>query len=192
MREFSGTDRFAVKRRLGSGGMGVVYEAEQQNPKRRVALKVIRGGLLVDPHRIKLFQRVTQTLGRLRHPGIGAIYEAGCTPDGQHFFAMELVGGETLDRYLRLIVVTPDMHRVHHSIEDDETNSNFGFNLPWWDRLFGTYRDQPRGGHEGMTIGLNQFRDPSGLTLPRLLLLPFVGKQGNYAINRRGGKSGQK
>ena len=53
-----------------------------------------------------------------------------------------------LDRLLRWIVVTPDMHRVHHSVEDDEANSNFGFNLPWWDRLFGTYRDQPRAGHE--------------------------------------------
>jgi sterol desaturase/sphingolipid hydroxylase (fatty acid hydroxylase superfamily) len=63
-----------------------------------------------------------------------------------------------LDRVLRWFVVTPDMHRVHHSTEDDETNSNFGFNLPWWDRLFGTYRDQPRAGHEGMTIGIEQFR----------------------------------
>ncbi|MCB1726887.1 MAG: sterol desaturase family protein, partial [Gammaproteobacteria bacterium] len=57
---------------------------------------------------------------------------------------------EAVDRVLRLFVVTPDMHRVHHSVEDDETNSNFGFSLPWWDRLFGTYRAQPRGGHEGM------------------------------------------
>ena len=60
----------------------------------------------------------------------------------------------SIDRVLRLFVVTPDMHRVHHSVEDYETNSNFGFNLPWWDRIFGTYRDQPRAGHEGMTIGL--------------------------------------
>jgi sterol desaturase/sphingolipid hydroxylase (fatty acid hydroxylase superfamily) len=97
-----------------------------------------------------------------------------------------------VDRFLRLLVVTPDMHRVHHSVFPTETNSNYGFNLPWWDRIMGTYRAQPSRGHEGMTIGLNQFRDPSGLTLPRLLLLPFVGKQGNYAINRRGGKSGQK
>ena len=67
-----------------------------------------------------------------------------------------------LDRLLRCLVVTPDMHRVHHSIEDDETNSNFGFNLPWWDRLFGTYRDQPRGGHEAMTIGIRTFRDDNG------------------------------
>ena len=67
-----------------------------------------------------------------------------------------------LDRVLRWIVVTPDMHRVHHSIVARETNSNFGFNLPWWDRLFGTYRDQPAAGHEAMTIGIEQFRDPVG------------------------------
>jgi hypothetical protein len=81
-----------------------------------------------------------------------------------------------LDRVLRWIVVTPDMHRVHHSIEDDETNSNFGFNLPWWDRLFGTYRDQPRGGHEGMTIGIRGYNTPREVSwLPGLMLLPFRG-----------------
>jgi len=94
-----------------------------------------------------------------------------------------------VDRVLRWLVVTPDMHRVHHSIFPSETNSNFGFNLPWWDRIMGTYRAQPTRGHDGMTIGLNQFRDPSRLTLPWLLVLPFVGKQGTYAINRRGTKS---
>jgi sterol desaturase/sphingolipid hydroxylase (fatty acid hydroxylase superfamily) len=91
-----------------------------------------------------------------------------------------------LDRVLRIFVVTPDMHRVHHSVFPFETNSNFGFNMPWWDRLMGTYRPQPRLGHEGMTIGLNQFRDPARLTLPRMLALPFVGRPGNYPINRRG------
>ena len=91
-----------------------------------------------------------------------------------------------LDRILRLVVVTPDMHRVHHSIYPRETNSNFGFNLSWWDRLFGTYKAQPTDGHEGMTIGLLQFREASDLTLPKLLLLPFKGKQGKYTINRRG------
>ena len=91
-----------------------------------------------------------------------------------------------LDRVLRGVVVTPDMHRVHHSVFPNETNSNYGFNLSWWDRIMGTYRAQPRLGHEEMTIGLNQFRDPSKLTLPWMLILPFVGKQGTYAINRRG------
>jgi sterol desaturase/sphingolipid hydroxylase (fatty acid hydroxylase superfamily) len=95
-----------------------------------------------------------------------------------------------LDRVLRLFVVTPDMHRVHHSVFPFETNSNFGFNMPWWDRVMGTYRPQPRLGHEGMTIGLNQFRDPARLTLPRMLMLPFGGPLGNYAINRRGQAAG--
>jgi sterol desaturase/sphingolipid hydroxylase (fatty acid hydroxylase superfamily) len=91
-----------------------------------------------------------------------------------------------LDRILRRIVVTPDMHRVHHSVEDDETNSNFGFNLSWWDRLLGTYRDQPRAGHEGMTIGIRGFRDPRVVDrLPGMLTLPFTGAVKGYAINRR-------
>lgn len=93
---------------------------------------------------------------------------------------------ETLDRFLRLLVVTPDMHRVHHSVEDDETNSNFGFNLPWWDRLFGTYRAQPRAGHESMIIGIHTFREDKWCSwLPGMLVIPFVGKVQDYAINRR-------
>jgi sterol desaturase/sphingolipid hydroxylase (fatty acid hydroxylase superfamily) len=92
----------------------------------------------------------------------------------------------SLDRLLRLVVVTPDMHRVHHSLEDDETNSNFGFNLPWWDRLFGTYRAQPRGGHEAMRIGIYTFRTDKWCSwLPGMLAIPFVGKVQRYAINRR-------
>ena len=87
-----------------------------------------------------------------------------------------------VDRYLRLIVVTPDMHRVHHSVVIRETNSNFGFNLSWWDRIFGTYRRQPEAGHEGMTIGLSQFRKPGDLTLPRILLLPVTGDPGSYSL----------
>ena len=91
-----------------------------------------------------------------------------------------------VDRVLRLFIVTPDMHRVHHSIEDDETNSNFGFNFPWWDRLFGTYRNQPRAGHEQMTIGITTFRDRQHCTwLPGMLALPFIGKITDYTINRR-------
>ena len=93
-----------------------------------------------------------------------------------------------IDRVLRLLVVTPDMHRVHHSVLPREANTNFGFNLPWWDRLFGTYRAQPTGGHEGMTIGLGQFRDAKRLTLPWMLALPFIGKTGNYPIGGRGGR----
>jgi len=78
-----------------------------------------------------------------------------------------------IDRWLRLILVTPDMHRVHHSIIVRETNSNFGFNIPLWDRLFGTYREQPQNGHTGMTIGLKEFRAPTELSLLRLLVQPF-------------------
>ena len=91
-----------------------------------------------------------------------------------------------VDRVLRWFVVTPDMHRVHHSVEDDETNSNFGFNLSCWDRIFGTYRGQPRDGHEGMTIGLHGFRDTKQCSmLPGMLMIPFIGKVKGYAINRR-------
>jgi sterol desaturase/sphingolipid hydroxylase (fatty acid hydroxylase superfamily) len=93
---------------------------------------------------------------------------------------------EKIDRVLRLFVVTPDMHRVHHSVIIRETNSNYGFNLPWWDRLFGTYKDQPAKGHTEMTIGLAQFRDPQKLTLPRLLILPFVSNPGGVPFNRHG------
>jgi sterol desaturase/sphingolipid hydroxylase (fatty acid hydroxylase superfamily) len=91
-----------------------------------------------------------------------------------------------LDWVLRLFLVTPDMHRIHHSIEEDETNSNFAFNLSVWDRLFGTYRDQPRAGHEGMTIGISTFREANRCVwLPGILVLPFIGKVTDYAINRR-------
>lgn len=91
---------YRIIRRLGEGGMGIVYEAEQQHPRRLVALKVIRGGRFVDEEHIKLFEREVQALARLNHPGIASIYEAGRTSDGQHFFAMELVHGETLKEYL--------------------------------------------------------------------------------------------
>jgi len=88
--------RYRILGKLGEGGMGVVYEAEQQSPKRRVAVKVVRGGQLVDDSRVRMFQREADTLARLKHPNIGAIYESGRTADGQHFFAMELVRGDTL------------------------------------------------------------------------------------------------
>jgi sterol desaturase/sphingolipid hydroxylase (fatty acid hydroxylase superfamily) len=90
-----------------------------------------------------------------------------------------------LDRLVRWFVVTPDMHRVHHSILLQETNSNFGFNLPWWDRLFGTYRAQPAAGHQTMTIGIEQFRDPRELRFDRMLLQPFCGEPGRYPLGRR-------
>lgn len=85
-----------------------------------------------------------------------------------------------VDRMLRWIVVTPDMHRIHHSVIPRETNRNFGFNLPWWDRMLGTYQSKPSVGHEEMTIGLEQYRDPSRLTWLSLVALPFVGDMGKY------------
>ncbi len=93
---------------------------------------------------------------------------------------------KALDKILRWLIVTPDMHRVHHSVEDDETNSNFGFNLSWWDRLFGTYRDQPRGGHQGMKIGIHKFTDVKQTNwITGMLAIPFMGKMSGYVINRR-------
>ena len=79
-----------------------------------------------------------------------------------------------LDRALRTVLVTPDMHRIHHSVRPEETDSNFGFNVPWWDRLFRTYRAEPKDGQLGMTLGLSQFRDPGLLRLDRMLLMPLM------------------
>lgn len=90
-----------------------------------------------------------------------------------------------IDRFLRLIVVTADMHRVHHSIHSNETNSNFGFNFPWWDRLLGTYLAQPEEGHDAMTIGIEQFRTRRDLWLDQMLTQPLVGPASGYPINRK-------
>jgi len=89
------------------------------------------------------------------------------------------------DRILRRFVVTPDMHRVHHSVAVSETNSNFGFNVPWWDHLFGTYRSQPALGHEAMTIGIDQFRSSHDQRLDRMLIQPFIGSPGIYPLGHR-------
>ncbi|MCC7427396.1 MAG: sterol desaturase family protein [Alphaproteobacteria bacterium] len=94
---------------------------------------------------------------------------------------------ERLDRILRLVLVTPDMHRVHHSVVPHETNSNFGFNLAVWDRLFGTYRAQPAAGHAGMVIGIEQFRDPRELRLDRMLTQPLREDARTYPLGRREG-----
>ena len=92
---------FRILGKLGEGGMGIVYEAEQKNPSRRVALKVVRGGHFVDEDYLRMFRREAETLARLVHPNIAAIYEVGRTDDGQHFFTMELVAGKTLGAYVR-------------------------------------------------------------------------------------------
>ncbi len=91
----------------------------------------------------------------------------------------------TVDRLLRWFLVTPDMHRVHHSVDATETNSNFSFVLPWWDHLFGTYRAEPAAGHARMTIGVDQFRTERDSWLDRMLLQPFRDDLGAYPITRR-------
>jgi len=92
---------------------------------------------------------------------------------------------ERVERWLRWLVVTPDMHRVHHSVRYVESSSNFGFNLPWWDRLFGTYRAQPKLGHAAMNIGVDAFRSPDDSRLDRLLIQPLRDTPGQYPINGR-------
>lgn len=87
---------------------------------------------------------------------------------------------EFIDHWLRWVIVTPDMHRIHHSTRVVETNSNFGFSVSWWDRLCGTYRAAPALGHTGMEIGLSDYRTP--LNLGQLLLLPFQGDAGRYTF----------
>jgi sterol desaturase/sphingolipid hydroxylase (fatty acid hydroxylase superfamily) len=89
----------------------------------------------------------------------------------------------TLDRIIRLVIVTPDMHRVHHSVIVEETNSNYGFNFSWWDRLFGTYRPQPENGHLQMKIGLNGYHDPKYLRLSQMLIIPFASRSDNNKID---------
>ncbi len=89
---------------------------------------------------------------------------------------------KAIDQVLRWIIVTPDMHRVHHSVIRTETDSNYGFNLPWWDRVFGTYRAQPQDGHLGMKIGLNEFRGLRSANVLWLLLQPFLREE-NFSEN---------
>ena len=89
-----------------------------------------------------------------------------------------------LDRTLRLLIVTPDMHRIHHSVEEDESNQNFGFNLSLWDRFFGTYRKQPRAGHEEMVVGIQNYRGLRDVTsIQGLLLLPFRNKPDELTVD---------
>lgn len=90
-----------------------------------------------------------------------------------------------LDRVLRLVLVTPDMHRVHHSVDPRETNSNFGFSVPWWDRILGTYVAQPAKGHDRMEIGIEQFRTPRDLWLDRMLIQPLRGPASGGALDPR-------
>ena len=97
----------------------------------------------------------------------------------------------SVDRWLRWIVVTPDMHRVHHSVDPRETNSNYGFNLPWWDRLLGTYVAQPAKGHNVMEIGIEQFRTTRDLWIDRMLVQPIRGPASGYALDMSGNSEPQ-
>jgi sterol desaturase/sphingolipid hydroxylase (fatty acid hydroxylase superfamily) len=112
-------------------------------------------------------------VGALGAPAIAVLTFEVVLSAASMFNHGNLALGERVDRALRLIVVTPDMHRVHHSILPHETNSNFGFSVPWWDWLFGTYKAQPDAGHDAMAIGIGQFRAPRELRLDRMLLQPF-------------------
>tara|TARA_R110002096_G_scaffold434832_1_gene658073 strand:- start:61744 stop:62559 length:816 start_codon:yes stop_codon:yes gene_type:complete len=114
---------------------------------------------------------------------LGAIYALGAPPLAVLLFEVILNGaamfnhanislGDKLDRLTRLVIVTPDMHRVHHSARREETNSNYGFNLPWWDRLFGTYCAVSQDGKTALTIGLPEYQERQ-MNLWRLLALPF-------------------
>jgi sterol desaturase/sphingolipid hydroxylase (fatty acid hydroxylase superfamily) len=92
---------------------------------------------------------------------------------------------KNIERILRWFIVTPDMHRIHHSFQENETNSNFGFFISLWDRIFGTYINQPEMGHKNMKIGLDEFREPKWQDLRWLIYLPFVSRIKGYAINKR-------
>jgi sterol desaturase/sphingolipid hydroxylase (fatty acid hydroxylase superfamily) len=125
---------------------------------------------------------------------MAAIIILGAPPLAVLIFEVVLNGGSifthsnvyipgAVEKALRVFFVTPDMHRVHHSVIIRETNTNFGFNLSWWDRIMGTYQDQPLAGHEGMTIGLGYFREEKKLSLLWLLLLPLTKKKIRNLIN---------
>ncbi|HEX7879593.1 MAG TPA: serine/threonine-protein kinase, partial [Candidatus Eisenbacteria bacterium] len=103
---------YRITRKIGEGGMGVVYEAEQESPRRRVAVKVVRGGAFADGERLRFFQREAHALARLKHPGIAAIYEAGVGDGGDHFFAMELVQGVPLDAWIKARNSTGPLDRM--------------------------------------------------------------------------------
>lgn len=124
---------------------------------------------------------------------LGAVFLLGAPPVGVLIFEVILNGtamfnhgniyiNPRFDTFLRLLVVTPDMHRVHHSVAIGETNSNFGFNFPWWDRLLGTYRQRSYKEQKEIVIGLSQYREH--VPLLKMLLLPFTGDPGRYSINR--------
>jgi len=127
---------------------------------------------------------------------IGLVIVSGASPGAVVVFEVILNGSAQfnhsnvklplrLDRLLRGVIITPDFHRVHHSTNPVETNSNYGFFLPYWDYLGGTYRAQPALSHTDMSIGLERYRKREELTLPSLLTLPFVASTGRSGGARR-------
>jgi len=119
---------------------------------------------------------------------IGAVISVGAHPLTVFIFELILMSSSlfnhsnlnipvAVDRFLRLAIITPDMHRVHHSVYKEETNSNYGFNFPWWDRLFGTYHAQPKDGHLEMKIGIEFFRSKRWLYIHRILIEPFINRK---------------
>ena len=119
---------------------------------------------------------------------IGAVYVLGAPALAVLLFEVILNGcamfnhaniqiPQKIDRYLRILLVTPDMHRIHHSVRHRETDANYGFNVPWWDRLFGTYIAQPKDGHDAMKLGLGEFQDQRPVRLSWSLLLPFLRRR---------------
>ncbi len=141
----------------------------------------VTSGARFHPIEIILSMLIKMALICLLGPAVIAILIFEVTLNGVAMFNHSNVRiPARIDRLLRCFVVTPDMHRVHHSVIKRETNSNYGFNLPWWDRLFGTYRAQPEKGHDQMVIGLQQFQQPKAQSFTWLLRLPFKASGGGY------------
>jgi len=142
-------------------------------------------GLRFHPLEIFLSLAIKVALVAALGPPVGAVILFELLLNGGSLFNHGNVAiPERVDRWLRWFLVTPDMHRVHHSVVVAETNSNFGFLVPWWDRLCGTYRAQPAAGHGEMEIGIATERDPARLTLLGSLLLPVTGDPGRYSLRR--------
>ncbi len=138
-------------------------------------------------HPVEMFILMFYKIGLVAALGIDpwtvVIYEIGLTVSTQ-FNHANIKFAPSFDAKLRRFIITPDFHRVHHSMEPEETNSNFGFFLPWWDMLFGTYRPQPAMPHNVMQIGLAEYREPEELSLPALLLMPVNPRMGAYSFGK--------
>jgi len=134
----------------------------------------VTSGLRFHPGEIVLSVLIKMTVILLLGPSVWCVVAFEIVLNGTAMFNHgNLALPVKLDRVLRWFVVTPDMHRVHHSVETREMNANFGFNLPWWDRVFGTYQAQPDAGHDGMRIGLSEEEGSPTFAIGWMLLSPF-------------------